>query len=270
MATYVVGDVQGCFASFQALLDTIAFDSTHDRMIFAGDLIARGPQSLAVLEWVLEHPQSAQAVLGNHDLHFLAVASGLKAPKKKDRTESLLMSSKRQAIVDWYRNCPLAIDLPEHQALIVHAGVWPGFDRSQLMQALKPVHERLGASDWVTALETMYGNQPDHWTRADSEITRTRFLINACTRMRYVLDDLSLEFEHKEAPEYVSSGLMPWMDHPERIALDRQVVFGHWATLHGRRRTEAVFALDTGCVWGGQLTALRLDDRTLFEVASVD
>ncbi len=269
MATYVVGDVQGCFKSLQALLNAIAFDSQSDHIIFAGDLIARGEDSLGVIDWVLSHQSAVSAVLGNHDLHFLAVAAGLRRPKTKDQTDALLTSSILDDCVAWYRQCPLAIDRPDEQALIVHAGVWPGFDRLKLLEALDLVHERLTSADWIAALDTMYGNSPAHWDQADSEDAKSRFLINACTRMRYVEPDLSLDFEHKEAPEYVAHPLRPWMDHPARLAIDRQVIFGHWATLNGRRRTQAVLALDTGCVWGGQLTAVRLDDRHLIEVPHV-
>ena len=269
MATYVVGDVQGCFKSFQALIHAISFDPLTDHMIFAGDLIARGEDSLGVMDWVLTHQSAVSAVLGNHDLHFLAVAAGLKTAKKKDQTDALLASSILADCVAWYRQCPLAIDRPDEHAFIVHAGVWPGFDRTQLLEALTPVHQLLASPNWISALETMYGNSPAHWDQAESQEAKSRFLINACTRMRYVESDLSLEFEHKEAPEYVARPLCPWMDHPARIALDRQVIFGHWATLNGRRRTEKVLALDTGCVWGGQLTAVRLDDRQLIEVPHV-
>lgn len=269
MATYVVGDVQGCFKTLRALLASIAFDPQRDHLIFAGDLIARGEDSLGVMDWVLTHQSAVSAVLGNHDLHFLAVFAGLQTPKRKDQTEALLASPIAADCAEWYRQCPLVLDRPDDHALMVHAGVWPGFDRAQLLTALTSVHQQLTSPDWITALETMYGNSPVHWDQAETAEAQSRFLINACTRMRYVESDLSLEFAHKKAPELVPDTLHPWMDHPARIALDRQVIFGHWATLQGRRRNDEVIALDTGCVWGGHLTAVRLDDRHVIEVPRV-
>lgn len=271
MAHYVIGDIQGCYQSLCALLSTIEFDPQTDRITCAGDLIARGPQSLAVMQWVLAHQAVVDAVLGNHDLHFLAVAAGLKPAKDRDCTGDLLASPQLPEIIDWYRRCPLAIDLPEHQALVTHAGVWPGWDRIAWMEAMGEVSARLQSPQWIEHLAVMYGNTPAHPDHIASLDDRMRFSINAATRMRFVdRDTQALDFDHKEGPEMAPASLVPWMDSPLRVRVDRQVLFGHWAMLHGRRRNDAVFALDTGCVYGGPLTALRLEDRAVFSVEACD
>jgi bis(5'-nucleosyl)-tetraphosphatase (symmetrical) len=267
MATYVIGDVQGCFRTFQRLLTAIRFNPSADHLIFAGDLIARGEDSLGMLQWVLANQDTVSAVLGNHDLHFLAVATGIKHAKAADRTQPLLESTQLSGIIDWYRKCPLAIDLPVYRALIVHAGIWPGFDRETFLESIKLVHEQLRGPEWIATLKSMYGNEPVLWASASSNNEKVRFLINAATRMRFVQkDSLALEFGCKEAPQDAPSKLIAWMDAENRIPVDRQILFGHWASLNGRIADEQTMALDTGCVWGGLLTAVRLEDRKLFQV----
>lgn len=269
MSTYVVGDVQGCASALNRLLPALAFDPSIDHIIFAGDLIARGEDSLAVMQWVLDHQHSCSAVLGNHDLNFLAVASGLREPKKIDKTASLLESPLCNSVIDWYRQCPLAIDLPEHNALVVHAGVWPLFDRQTLLNEIQLVHQLLRSKTWVSALESMYGNSPDHYDHAKTKDDQARFLINACTRMRFVNQaTLALDFSCKDAPELAPAGSCAWINAPNRTMIDRQILFGHWATLNGRKHDAEAVSLDTGCVWGGYLTAICLDNRKLIRVAS--
>ena len=269
MATYVVGDVQGCWGAFQRLLSALSFDSKNDHMVFAGDLIARGEDSAAVMQWVLDHHDACSAVLGNHDLNFLAVASGLREAKPKDRTQQLVDSVICEDVINWYRQCPLAKDFPEHHAIVIHAGIWPLFDRDTLLSEIQLVHQRLSGDGWVESLRSMYGNTPAHYSDAQTNDEKARFLINACTRMRFVdSHTLALDFNCKDAPELAPIDLCPWMDAPGRVTIDRQLIFGHWATLNGRRKDTDLIALDTGCVWGGNLTAIRLDDRQLVQVAS--
>ena len=267
MATYVVGDVQGCWGAFQRLLATLAFNPQKDHMLFAGDLIARGEDSTAIMQWVLDHEDACSAVLGNHDLNFLAVAAGLRPAKSKDKTQPLLDSSICSDVIHWYRQCPLAKDLPGYNALVVHAGVWPRFDRGTLLKEIELVHQRLTADDWVESLGSMYGDAPAHFDEAKTDDEKARFLINACTRMRFVdQKSLTLDFNCKDAPALAPKNLCAWMDAPNRITIDRQILFGHWATLNGRQNDSNSIALDTGCVWGGYLTAIRLDDRQLIQV----
>ncbi len=271
MATYVVGDVQGCYQSLKALLSACQFRPGIDTLIFAGDLIARGPDSLSVMQWVLDHTDSVSAVLGNHDLHFLSVASDLKPVKARDRTEALLESSELDAVLDWYRRCPLTIDLPELDACVVHAGIWPGWDRPTWTDAIDHVHGRLRAESWQTHLGAMYGNTPAHPDQITSDDDAARFVINAATRMRFVkTTDLSLELTCKESPSEAPEGMIAWMDADTRTPIDRQIFFGHWATLNGHRRNHQVYALDTGCVYGGLLSMVRIDDRFGITVDCVD
>ena len=267
MAIYVIGDVQGCFSAFKRLLTAIHINPSEDHLIFAGDLIARGEDSLRMLQWVLANQNVVSAVLGNHDLHFLAVASGIKHAKTTDRTQPLLESTQLPEIIDWYRKCPLAIDLPDYRALIVHAGIWPGFGRQTFLDLIELVHEQLRGPEWMRTLKLMYGNEPALWSLASSDDEKVRFLINAATRMRFVKkDSLALEFDCKETPKDAPSKLIAWMDAENRVPVDRQILFGHWASLNGRIADEETLPLDTGCVWGGLLTAVRLEDRKLFQV----
>ena len=269
MATYVVGDVQGCWGAFRRLLSALSFDPQNDHMVFAGDLIARGEDSAAVMQWVLDHHDACSAVLGNHDLNFLAVASGLREAKPKDRTQQLVDSVICEDVINWYRQCPLAKDFPEHHAIVIHAGIWPLFDRDTLLSEIQLVHQRLSGDAWIESLRSIYGNTPAHFNDAQTNDEKARFLINACTRMRFVdSHTLALDFNCKDAPELAPIDLCPWMDAPGRVTIDRQLIFGHWATLNGRRIDTHLIALDTGCVWGGNLTAIRLDDRQLVQVES--
>ncbi len=267
MATYVIGDVQGCAGAMLRLLAVIDFDAQRDHIIFAGDLIARGESSLTVMQWVLDHQDSCSAVLGNHDLNFLAVASGLRAAKRQDNIESLLHASICDQVVEWYRSCRLVMDIEVHNAFIVHAGVWPGFDRETLLTEAELVHKRLQSSQWIQSLRTMYGDEPKHFSQAKTDDEKARFLINSCTRMRFVEDlSLNLNFNCKKSPEFAHRGLTAWMDAPRSQAFDRQILFGHWAALNGVRQDSSVIALDTGCVWNGLLTAVRLEDRQVIKV----
>ena len=269
MATYVIGDVQGCADAMHRLLSAIDFDAKRDHLVFAGDLIARGENSLAVMQWVLDHQDSCRAVLGNHDLNFLAVASGLKVVNNKDNTGSLLNASICDQVIDWYRSCQLVMDIEEHNVFIVHAGVWPGFDRKTLLTEVELVHKRLQSSQWVQSLAAMYGDEPNHFSQAKTDDEKARFLINSCTRMRFVEESsLNLDFTCKKAPEYAYQGLIAWMDVNGCQTFDRQILFGHWAALNGNRQNAALMALDTGCVWNGSLTAVRLEDRQLIKVSN--
>lgn len=267
MAHYVIGDVQGCRRSLLALVDKIGFRPGVDRITLAGDLIARGPDSLGVMQWVLDHQDCVDAVLGNHDLNFLAVAVGHRDAKPNDRIQALLDSTALDAIVSWFRSCHLGIDLPEHRALIVHAGVWPGWNRNTWLNEVEAFSAHLSGPDWVRLLAEMYGNAPSHPEACVTTDDRLRFMVNASTRMRMVhRDTQALELTFKQHPAEGPEHLVAWMDSPNRVAIDRQIVFGHWALLNGERRSDAVFALDTGCVYGRRLTALRLDCRRCFEV----
>jgi len=264
MAHYVVGDVQGCFAELHALLAQVNFNPSSDRLSFLGDLIARGPDSLGVMRWVLEHSDCCDAVLGNHDLHFLAITAGYKSAKPGDRIDPLLDDSCCPEVVRWYRQQRLVRHWPDRGVALVHAGIWPGLTIAELTAATELVQDQLANDTWDAALRTMYGDQPTRYNAADPAVDRARFLINACTRMRFLTPDGDLEFTGKEHPDDSPESLIPWMLYPGKPRSER-VLFGHWASLKGDRLAPDCLALDTGCVWGGPLTMLRLDDDRVFQ-----
>ena len=267
MAHYVVGDVQGCFSELQALLQQVDFQPSRDRLSFLGDLIARGPDSLAVMRWVLAHSDCCDAVLGNHDLHFLAIAAGYKSAKPSDHIDALLADACCTEVVQWFREQALVRFWPDQGVCLVHAGIWPGLSIADLAEAAQLVQDRLMGDAWEDALKTMYGNQPTRYHSDDSAVDRARFLINACTRMRFLTADGALEFTAKEHPNETTETLIPWMCYPG-VARTARVLFGHWASLRGDALASDCVGLDTGCVWGGSLTMLRLEDDQRFHEPS--
>jgi bis(5'-nucleosyl)-tetraphosphatase (symmetrical) len=281
MKTYVIGDLQGCAHEAEALLEKIALDSdagadtgahagadSHARILFVGDLINRGPESLLALRRMKALAETSggrvEALLGNHDLHLLAVAAGAQAASKADTLDEILAAPDRDELLAWLRGRPLAIFVDAH--LLVHAGVAPQWDAAQTMALANEVEEVLRGDGWIDFLANMYGNQPDRWDDALTGIERLRCIVNALTRMRLCLPDGTMDFAHKESESGpVGSGLLPWFDLPGRRTMDVTVVFGHWSALGLILRPNLV-GLDSGCVWGGKLTAVCLDNRALLQV----
>ena len=269
MKTYVIGDLQGCAHEAQALLDKIADDAGGEaRILFVGDLINRGPESLMALRRMKALSEASEgrveALLGNHDLHLLAVAVGAQKASKSDTLDEILAAPDCDALIAWLRERPLAMFVDAH--LMVHAGVAPQWDAAQTMALAGEVEAMLRSGHWIDFLAQMYGNQPDRWDDELEGIPRLRCIVNALTRMRLCLPDGTMDFAHKESesgPE--GSGLVPWFDLPGRRTADVTVVFGHWSALGLVLRPNLV-GLDSGCVWGGKLTAVCLDDRTLLQV----
>ncbi|HWK71204.1 MAG TPA: symmetrical bis(5'-nucleosyl)-tetraphosphatase [Burkholderiaceae bacterium] len=261
---WMIGDLQGCHEPLQALLahPEIARDP-QARFWFAGDLINRGPDSLGTLRTVMELGDRAISVLGNHDLHLLAVAAGVKKPGKSDTIDDILRAPDAQELIDWLRHCPLAHYEQGH--LLVHAGVLAKWDVNKTLELAAEVESALRGPDWKKMLHSMYGNDPSHWKDDLSGGKRLRVIINALTRMRMCDGHGHMEFSHKGAPSHGDDGLMPWFDVPGRAIQDETVVFGHWSTLGLLIRPD-VICLDTGCVWGRQLTALRLHDQLLVQI----
>lgn len=261
-ATIAIGDLQGCHAPLAALL--AAADPTGGAPLwFAGDLVNRGPDSLGALRRVRALGERATVVLGNHDLHLLAVACGVRRAKRDDTLGPLLASPERGALLDWVRTRPLAHRADGH--LLVHAGVFPQWTAEQTVALAAEVEAVLRGPDWVDFLRVMYGNAPDHWDDALSGDARLRAIVNALTRMRYLDARGRMVVEVKEGLATAPPGLLPWFDAPGRRTADAVVVFGHWSTLGLLLRPDLV-ALDTGCVWGGSLTAVRLTDRRVWQV----
>jgi len=269
MKTYVIGDLQGCAHEARLLLDHIAQDAGGEaRILFVGDLINRGPESLAALCDMKALAESSggrvETLLGNHDLHLLAVAVGAQAAGRSDTLDEILAAPDRNELVDWLRRRPLALLVDAH--LLVHAGVAPQWSAAQAVALAHEVEAVLRGDGWIEFLGQMYGNLPDRWDDALAGVARLRCIVNALTRMRLCHADGTMDFTHKESdagPE--GSGLLPWFDLPERKTADVPVVFGHWSALGLVLRPNLV-GLDSGCVWGGKLTAVCLDDRSLLQV----
>lgn len=271
MRTYVIGDLQGCAHEAGLLLDRIARDARsagEARILFVGDLINRGPESLAALrrmKALSEHSGGrVDALLGNHDLHLLAVAAGVRRPSRSDTLDEILAAPDRDELVAWLRHRPLAMFVEAH--LLVHAGVAPQWSAAQTMALAAEVEAALRGDDWAAFLAGMYGNQPDRWDDALEGMARLRCIVNFLTRTRLCWPDGRMDFEHKESdkgPE--GSALQPWFDLPQRRTAGVTVVFGHWSALGLVLRPNLV-GLDSGCVWGGKLTAVCLDDRSLLQV----
>jgi bis(5'-nucleosyl)-tetraphosphatase (symmetrical) len=267
MALYLIGDVQGCDAGLARLLDEIAFSPSRDRLVLLGDLVNRVPDSLAVLRRVMALQGAAACVLGNHDLHLLAVALGIRKPHRSDTLDDILNAPDRNALLDWVRQRPLA--LYEAGVLMVHAGVLPQWTVRQTLALAHEVEDALRSPDWGAFLAVMYGNEPDGWDDALRGPARLRVIVNALTRLRFCTPDGRMDFKAKGHADGPPPGLLPWFDAPERRTQGSVIAFGHWSTLGWFSRTD-VLGLDTGCVWGGCLTAVRLgatpQERERFQV----
>jgi bis(5'-nucleosyl)-tetraphosphatase (symmetrical) len=253
----MIGDVQGCDAALGRLLDEIGFSPSRDTLYLLGDLVNRGPQSLQVLRRLMALEGSAHCLLGNHDLHLLATAHGVRRPHRSDTVADILAAPDRSALLDWVRTRPMA--LFEHGWLMVHAGVLPQWDVTQTLALAGELQDVLRSADWVDFLHGMYGNQPDCWSDSLRGTERLRVVVNALTRLRLCTAQGVMEFDTKDSADAAPPGFMPWFDVPGRRSAGMPVAFGHWSTL-GAVRREAVLPLDTGCVWGGCLTAARMGD----------
>jgi bis(5'-nucleosyl)-tetraphosphatase (symmetrical) len=256
----VVGDLQGCDDSLQQLL---AIAPSSGRLLFLGDLVNRGPQSLAALRRVRAFGERAITVLGNHDLHLLAVAAGIRPQHPDDTLQEILDAPDARELLDWVRGRPLAHY--EQGALFVHAGVLPPWSAERTLELASEVERQLSAPNYRSFLATMYGNQPARWDESLSGPDRLRCILNALTRIRFVSADGTMDFRIKQAPGKAPPGWIPWFDHPQRASRDTPVVFGHWSTLGLMLRDDAI-CLDTGCVWGQALTALSWPERTVHRV----
>ena len=267
MAVYAIGDLQGCFAPLQRLLAEIAFDPVRDRVWFVGDLINRGPDSLACLRFVKSLGESAVSVLGNHDLHFLCVAEGAQRTKARDTLQPLLDAPDRDALVAWLRSRPL-MHVEDGYAL-VHAGLLPQWTTAQARELAAEVEAQLQGSGYRALLERMYGDEPDRWSDGLRGIERLRVIINAMTRLRVCDTSGAMVLRFKGEPGEAADGWTPWFDVAGRRSADHTVVCGHWSALALRVRPD-LLSLDSGCVWGRSLTAVRLEDRAVFAVGCRD
>ncbi|MEG2031055.1 MAG: symmetrical bis(5'-nucleosyl)-tetraphosphatase [Janthinobacterium sp.] len=268
MKTYFIGDLQGCHAQTVELLDSIrtAADGPY-RLLFAGDLINRGPASLATLRHVhaLARQGLADSVLGNHDLHLLGVANGIRPQHASDTLAEILEAPDRDVLIDWLRSRPLALQHQGH--LLVHAGLLPQWSVQQALALSEEVSCMLRGDGWIDFLRSMYGNEPAAWRDDLQGADRLRCIVNAMTRLRFCTPDGVMDFKMKESGSPPpGSGLLPWFDVPGRRSAGDTVVFGHWSAL-GLVQQARLIGLDSGCVWGGQLSAVCLEDRSLLQVS---
>lgn len=265
MATYVIGDLQGCYEPLQRLLKKIAFDPKYDHLWFAGDLVNRGPESLECLRFIRHLAHRATVVLGNHDLHLLATYYNAAKNKKNDTFDDVLNAADCAELMDWLRHQPLVHYDAANNWCMTHAGLPPMWSARKAKRLSQEVEHML-QNDCLPFLENMYGNQPEIWDDALIGQDRLRVIVNYLTRMRFVDEEGKLDLITKEDASSRPEGYVPWFLHPQRKSTHTRLVFGHWAALEGKAEVPNVWALDTGCVWGGRLTALRLEDEKLFSV----
>jgi len=262
MSIYAVGDLQGCLTPLQRLLDQVHFDPATDRLWLVGDLVNRGPESLESLRFVRGLGEAAITVLGNHDLHLLAIHQGVHRVRRKDTVQPILDAPDRDALMHWLRHRPLMHHDPHIQWTLLHAGLPPQWDLETARGCAAEVESVLRGADYPLLLERMYGDEPDQWSESLQGWERLRFITNCFTRLRYCSADGHVDMEYKGAPGGQLPHLLPWFAVPGRKSAGQRIVFGHWSTL-GLYRGDDVLCLDTGCVWGQRMTLARLDSNPL-------
>ncbi len=259
MALYLIGDVQGCDDALQRLLERVDFSPSRDTLFLLGDLVNRGPDSLGVLQRLMRLGSAARCLLGNHDLHLLATAYGVRKPHRNDTLAAILDAPDRAAMLEWLTHQRLAMleNFHGHEVLMVHAGVLPSWSAAKAVALALEVETVLRSPDMEDFLAQMYGNEPSQWRDELVGSTRLRMIVNVLTRLRFCTADDRMEFDTKEGAAAAPPGYLPWFEVPGRLTGDTTVAFGHWSTLGWLGRPD-VLSLDTGCVWGGPLSAVRL------------
>ncbi len=267
IATYAIGDIQGCQQPLEALLSKLPFDAAEDRLWFVGDLVNRGPDSLETLRFVRGLGERAVCVLGNHDLHLLTVAGGHARAHKDDTLDGILDAPDCGELLHWLRHRPLL-----HAAegyVMVHAGLLPEWTVERAANLATEVQAALQGPDHQRFLAQLYGNQPDRWDDRLVGMDRLRTIVNVLTRLRLCTDSGQMEFKHKADPADAPAGYLPWFDIPGRMSRGTPIIFGHWSAL-GLVLRENLVGLDTGCLWGRTLTAMRLEDRKIFQLSCAE
>lgn len=263
MTTYAVGDIQGCLKPLQCLLEQVNFEPSRDRLWLCGDLVNRGPESLATLRFLYSIRDSVTAVLGNHDLHLLAVAWSGDKLKNKDTLQEILDAPDRDELLEWMRHFPLLHYDADLNFAMSHAGIPPVWTLDQALDLSRELEAVLQGPQLSEYLNHMYGNKPDRWNDALEGPARWRLITNYFTRMRFCSADGRLELKCKLGPDSPPEGFAAWFRHPSPALQRTRLIFGHWASLEGKSNTPGLFALDTGCVWGRELTLLNLEDESL-------
>jgi bis(5'-nucleosyl)-tetraphosphatase (symmetrical) len=261
MAVYAIGDIQGCYTQLQHLLDRIEFNAEHDKLWFAGDLVNRGPDSLKVLRFAKRLGKRAICVLGNHDLHLLAMSESIDKHKDPNHTlDQILNAPDRDELLHWLRHRPLIHHSKKRNISIIHAGLPPQWDVKTAIQRAAELESVLRGDDYREYFHNMYGNLPDQWDPYLKGMERLRFITNCFTRLRYCAPDGSISLKENCAPGNQDPSLTPWFEVPGRASEGERILFGHWSTL-GYGNHGEVWSLDSGCLWGGALTALRIRKR---------
>jgi len=265
MAHYAIGDIQGCHAEFCELLDRMAFSPRSDTLWLVGDLVNRGPDSLRVLREVIALGASCTAVLGNHDFHLITVAAGIRRQHKGDTLDDVLAAPDRDELVAWLAARPLVVS--DGSFTMVHAGFLPSWTVAKALALSAEVQAMLASPQARAFLDVLYGDEPARWSDDLTGFDRLRVIVNTCTRLRFCRANDTLELKEKRGKAYTPGGFVPWFEQPARRTRDATIVCGHWSTL-GLMLTDDVLMLDSGCVWGGTLTAVSLPDRRIVQVPS--
>ncbi len=266
MSTYAVGDLQGCLKPLKKLLKKVRFNDDRDTLWLTGDLVNRGPQSLETLKFVYERRDNIVTVLGNHDLHLLAVNEGIKKASSSDTLDEIITSPDKDQLLYWLRQQPLVHHDKHLNYTLVHAGIPPQWSIKKSLKRAQEVEIILRSDRYHEFLSIMYGNTPSKWKKGLSEHERWRVITNYFTRMRFCTKKGELELTTKAGIHHAPKGYAPWFEHLERKAYYDPIIFGHWAALEGAAYSEHVHALDTGCVWGNVMTMMRLEDHERFSI----
>ncbi|AEF23904.1 MULTISPECIES: symmetrical bis(5'-nucleosyl)-tetraphosphatase [Pseudomonas] len=260
MATYAVGDLQGCLKPLQCLLERVAFDPARDRLWLVGDLVNRGPASLETLRFLYGMREALVCVLGNHDLHLLAAARNIERLKRGDTLREILEAPDRDELLQWLRQQKLLHYDEQRDTAMVHAGIPPQWNMAKALRRAAEVENALRDDAlYPMFLDGMYGNEPARWDKELHGIARLRVITNYFTRMRFCKADGTLDLKSKEGLDTAPAGYLPWFSHKQRKTRDQKIIFGHWAALEGHCDEPGVFALDSGCVWGGSMTLMNID-----------
>ena len=265
MSLYAIGDIQGCHTEFCQLLELIGFSTREDRLWIVGDVVNRGPDSLAALREVKALGDAAVTVLGNHDFHLLMVAAGHAKAHGQDTLAPILEAPDRDELIDWLQRRPLVV--VEGERLLVHAGLLPQWTPATALMLSREVEAMLAGDSANAFLAKLYGDEPHAWRDDLAGLDRLRVAVNAFARLRFCTADGTMEFHEKRGPEAAPKGFLPWFEHEARASAGVTIVCGHWSTLE-LKLLPNVLMLDSGCLWGGTLTAVRLEDRRVYQVPS--
>lgn len=266
MSVYAIGDLQGCYDSLQKLLSKLDFDPSKDTLWLVGDLVNRGNKSLKTLRFIKSLGDSAITVLGNHDLHLLAVANNVRKQGQGDTLKKILNATDSLDLINWLRHRPLIHQDKTLGFTMVHAGISPQWSIKKAKKYASEVESVLRSGNYIELLANMYGNKPNKWKSNLKGLERQRLIINCFTRTRYCQQNGTLDFQAKGRPGYQNKGLVPWYQLLNSKKLDTRIIFGHWSAL-GYLETDSVIALDTGCVWGRRLTAIKLKKRQVKRIS---